>query len=181
MNRRGFLKQISIGSVALTLGQFCNAFSLPKKDFPNILWIVSEDNGPFLGCYGDKFATTPNLDKLASQGILYQNAFSNAPVCAPARCTIIIGMYPPGLGTGHMRSSYASPAFIKFLPKYLKDAGYYCTNNAKKDYNTIAPENIWNVSGKKAHYKNRQPNQPFFSVLTLIFRMKARYNNHLPS
>ena len=53
---------------------------------PNILWIVSEDNGPFLGCYGYPDAKTPNLDKLASEGILYENAFVTAPVCAPNRC-----------------------------------------------------------------------------------------------
>ena len=44
------------------------------NDLPNILWITSEDNSPFLGCYGDSFATTPNLDRLASEGILYTHA-----------------------------------------------------------------------------------------------------------
>src|SRR6516225_3097193 len=62
-------------------------FSLGTQ--PNILWIVSEDNDPFLGCYGDRNAHTPNLDRLASQGVLYLNAFANAPVCAPSRSTLI--------------------------------------------------------------------------------------------
>jgi hypothetical protein len=71
---------------------------------PNILWIVSEDNSPFLGCYGDELAHTPNLDKLADQGILYTRAYATAPVCAPARSTLITGMYPPAIGTENMRS-----------------------------------------------------------------------------
>ncbi len=65
---------------------------------PNILWITAEDISPWLGCYGDPNATTPNLDKLASKGVLYQNAFANAPVCAPARSTIITGCIHPDWG-----------------------------------------------------------------------------------
>ena len=67
-------------------------------DGPNILWIVSEDNGPYLGCYGDPVARTPNIDRLASQGVRYLNCFSNAAVCAPARQTLISGMYATSLG-----------------------------------------------------------------------------------
>ena len=63
------------------------------QELPNILWLVSEDNSPLLGCYGDDFATTPNLDKLASEGFLYTHAYANAPVCAPARNTIVTGVY----------------------------------------------------------------------------------------
>lgn len=69
---------------------------------PNILWITSEDNGQQLGCYGDHFATTPHLDSLAAKGMMYLHAWSNAPVCAPARTTIITGMYPTSLGAQHM-------------------------------------------------------------------------------
>ena len=61
---------------------------------PNILWIVSEDNSAFIGAYGDEFATTPNLDKLAERSVLYENAFAAAPVCAPSRSTLITGVYP---------------------------------------------------------------------------------------
>ena len=48
-------------------------------DLPNILWVTSEDNGPHLGCYGDDYATTPNLDALAKKGMIYTRAISNAP------------------------------------------------------------------------------------------------------
>ncbi|MBO9639740.1 MAG: sulfatase-like hydrolase/transferase, partial [Siphonobacter aquaeclarae] len=135
-----------------------------QHDRPNILWIVSEDNDPFLGCYGDAFATTPNLDRLASQGILFENAFSTAPVCAPSRNTLITGMYPPALGTEHMRSTYPVPAFVKFFPRYLREAGYYTTNNAKKDYNTTDQLEAWDESSGKATYKNRPEGKPFFAV-----------------
>ena len=78
-------------------------------DRPNILWITSEDHGPHMGCYGDKNAVTPNVDALAAQGMLFKRAWSCAPVCAPARTTIISGMYPPSLGAEHMRSEVPMP------------------------------------------------------------------------
>src|SRR5690625_2243001 len=75
-------------------------------EVPNVLWLVSEDNSPLLGCYGNDFATTPNLDQLASEGFLYSHAYANAPVCAPARNTIITGVYASSNGNEHMRSNY---------------------------------------------------------------------------
>ncbi|MDJ1479784.1 sulfatase-like hydrolase/transferase [Cytophagaceae bacterium YF14B1] len=138
-----------------------------QTDRPNILWIVSEDNTTLLHCYGDEFATTPNLDKLAKEGVRYTNAFSTAPVCAPSRFTLITGMYPPAMGTEHMRSTYPVPDFVKFFPRYLRDAGYYTTNNAKKDYNTVDQLETWDESSDKASYKNRKAGQPFFAVFNL--------------
>src|SRR5512146_2216626 len=79
------------------------------KQRPNILWITCEDTGPQLGCYGDRYATTPNLARLAGEGTMYRYAWSNAPVCAPARTTIISGMYPPANGAEHMRSMMSLP------------------------------------------------------------------------
>ena len=131
---------------------------------PNILWIVSEDNSPLLGCYGDEFATTPSIDRLATEGVLYENAFATAPVCAPSRSTLITGVYPPSMGTQHMRSSNAIPEFIKFFPRYLREAGYYCTNNVKKDYNTVDQEEAWDESSDTATYRNRPEGKPFFAV-----------------
>jgi len=135
-----------------------------SEERPNILWIVSEDNSPLLGCYGDTFATTPVLDHFASQGVLYELAFATAPVCAPSRSTLITGVYPPSMGTQHMRSTNPIPEFIHFFPHYLRQAGYYCTNNAKKDYNTLDQPDAWDESSRKATYKNRAPGQPFFAV-----------------
>lgn len=134
---------------------------------PNILWIVSEDNSPWLGCYGDSLAITPNLDKLALEGILFTNAYSNAPVCAPSRNTLITGMYSPGLGTQHMRSTYSIPDSIQFYPQLLKDAGYYTTNNFKRDYNTLDRLEEWSDYSKTSSYKNRPNGMPFFSIINL--------------
>jgi arylsulfatase A-like enzyme len=137
-----------------------------SEELPNILWLVSEDNSPLLGCYGDEFATTPNLDELASEGFLYTHAYANAPVCAPARNTIITGVYACSNGNQHMRSYYPKSEAVKTYPEFLREAGYYCTNNAKTDYNTntIDPSKIWDESSTKAHYRNRPEGKPFFAV-----------------
>lgn len=139
----------------------------PAADRPNILWIVSEDNSPLMGAYGDSFATTPNIDALAKSAVRYTHAFATAPVCAPSRSTLITGMYPSSLGTEHMRSTYPVPSFVKFFPRYLRDAGYYTSNNAKKDYNTIDQPDAWDESSVKATYENRKPGQPFFAVFNI--------------
>jgi uncharacterized sulfatase len=101
-----------------------------QRSRPNILWPVAEDIGPQIGAYGDRYADTPNLDKFAEPALRYESCWSNAPVCAPARTRVISGMYPPPLGAEHMRSLEPLPADIRMLPQYLRDAGYYCSNNA---------------------------------------------------
>ncbi|MGC4049620.1 MAG: sulfatase [Paludibaculum sp.] len=123
--------------------------------------------GPHLHACGDSYSVTPNLDKLASSGLIYMNAWSNAPVCAPARTTIISGVYPPSTGSEHMRSMTKMPAGWKMFPGYLRDAGYYCSNNVKEDYNLEKPAGTWDDSSKKGHWRNRAPGQPFFSVFNL--------------
>ncbi len=135
---------------------------------PNILWIVSEDNGPFLRCYGCKEAKTPHLDEFAAQGVLYWNAFANVPVCAPARSTLVTGVYAPSMGTQHMRSTNAVPSeHIKFFPQYLRDAGYYACNNSKTDYNLRPYQSqAWNQM-TKGDYARRAKDQPFFAVYNL--------------
>src|SRR5439155_3650351 len=117
------------------------------------------------GCYGDTYATTPNVDALAKRGLLYTHCWSNAPVCAPARTTIITGMYPTSLGAEHMRSMVPFPAGKKMFPQFLREAGYYCSNNAKEDhYNLEKPGRVWDDSSARAHWRNRKPDQPFFAV-----------------
>ena len=134
---------------------------------PNILWISCEDISAHLGCYGDPHAITPNLDQMATEGVRYSNAFTAAGVCAPCRSTIITGMYQNSIGTHHMRCNAKLPTWLKPFPLYLKQAGYYCTNNSKTDYQFKNPSaaKIWDISGKKGHWKNRQEKgQPFFAV-----------------
>jgi uncharacterized sulfatase len=135
---------------------------------PNILWLTSEDHGPHMGCYGDAYATTPNVDRLAAKGVRYTHVWSNAPVCAPARTTLIAGMYAPSTGGEHMRSLVPYPAGKQMYPQLLRAAGYYCTNNAKEDYNLAKPGQVWDVSSNQGHWKNRKPGQPFFSVFNSL-------------
>ncbi|MFY9153546.1 MAG: sulfatase [Prolixibacteraceae bacterium] len=149
---------------------------------PNIIWISTEDIGPHLGCYGDQAARTPNLDRLAKQGMRFNNVFTSAAICAPCRAGIITGMYQTSIGCMHMRTtSYrrnvdhpieftaVPPHYVKAFTEYLRTSGYYCTNNAKTDYQFAkdpVPASIWDECGKKASYKNRpDKNQPFFAVI----------------
>ena len=143
---------------------------------PNILWITSEDNGPDLGAYGLEYAHTPALDNLAEESAIYTNAFATAGVCAPARSTIITGMYPPALGSQHMRSRAELPSGIKFYSHHLRGAGYYCTNNSKEDYNLVKPQGAWDESGRKAHWKNAPKGKPFFAIFnhTISHESKIR-------
>ncbi len=133
-------------------------------DQPNILWLTSEDHGPEMGCYGDKNARTPNVDALAAKGMIFNRAWSCAPVCAPARTALISGMYPSSTGGLHMRSMVAMPAGSKMYPQWLRAAGYYCTNNSKEDYNLVKPDGVWDASNAQAHWRKRASNQPFFAV-----------------
>jgi len=158
------MKSLSLGvltSIACLLHNHAAAESPPR---PNVLWITSEDNGPQLGCYGDEYATTPHLDELASRGLTYLHCWSNAPVCAPARTTIISGVYPPSTGSQHMRSMTQLPPGFQMYPQLLRAAGYYCTNNSKEDYNLAKPGKVWDESSGMAHWKNRGPGQPFFAI-----------------
>lgn len=140
------------------------AASVTAADKPNILWLTSEDHGPQMGCYGDACATTPHMDALAAKGMLFKRAWSCGPVCAAARTTIIAGMHPPSSGGEHMRSMVPMPEGKKMYPQLLREAGYYCTNNSKEDYNLVKPEGVWDESSGKAHWKNRAAGQPFFAI-----------------
>jgi len=134
-------------------------------DRPNILWLVSEDTTTTLACYGDTTAPTPTIDKLAREGIVYERCFTQ-PVCAPSRATLIAGMYAICSGPAHhMRAQGKIPDWLKGFPAYLREAGYYTSNNAKTDYNSpINVKEAWNECSRKAHWRNRAAGQPFFSV-----------------
>ena len=154
---------------------------------PNIVWIVCEDMSPHLGCYNEKVAKTPVLDRLATEGVRYTNVFSTAGVCAPSRAALITGCYQTAIGAQHMRTLRITPALkdvyppkfksysavvptgVKCFPEYLRRAGYYCTNNPKEDYQFEAPVTAWDESSTKAHWRNRkEKSQPFFAVFNLL-------------
>jgi N-sulfoglucosamine sulfohydrolase len=147
---------------------------------PNILWITCEDTSPTLGCYGDSYAITPNLDALARQGVRYTAAFATASVCSPARSCLITGLYATSLGTQNLRSHFPVPAGICGFTAYLRQAGYFTSNNVKTDYN-VADEKAfiqraWDRCDDKAHWRLRKPGQSFFSVFNIMDTHQSRRN-----
>ncbi|MGD8499628.1 MAG: sulfatase, partial [Phycisphaerales bacterium] len=178
IDRRRFL-QIGSGSVAATfLPQIpLTAAETPKAQQPNILWVSTEDISPDLGCYGDSYAVTPNIDKLAAQGVRYNNVYSHSGVCAPTRSGIITGMYPTTVGTHHMRCKGVPPAYVKCISEYLRAAGYYCTNNVKTDYQFDPPASAWDENSRKAHWRNRGKNQPFFAIFNFTTSHESQIRN----
>lgn len=136
---------------------------------PNILWISTHDINPHIGAYagvypGAEAAVTPNLDRLAADGARFDRAFATAPVCAPARSSIITGMHPTAIGTMHMRSRAVPPADVRLLPEYFREAGYYVTNNYFTDFQVEVPPITYDDCSPTAHWRGRpDPNQPFFA------------------
>ncbi|RNC85990.1 MAG: DUF229 domain-containing protein [Balneola sp.] len=143
---------------------------------PNILWLVAEDLSPIIAPFGDSTAYTPNINRLANEGVRYPSLFSTHGVCAPSRAAIITGMYPSGIGANHMRTNSnmdmtrlpayeaVPPSHVRMFTEYLREAGYYTSNNSKQDYQFRAPVTAWDESSNFAHWRNREADQPFFSV-----------------
>ena len=164
----------------------CSSPSVKEPQQANILCLVCEDISPYLGCYGDPVALTPNLDRLASEGIRFNRMYSVYGVCAPSRNSLITGMYPNSIGGGNMRTSnirwvrnvpdslqippYEStpPPFVKCYTEYMREAGYYCTNNAKEDYQFKAPRSAWDESSKTAHWRDRPAGMPFLAIFNFM-------------
>lgn len=165
--------------------------NLPER--PNILWLVAEDLSPFIPSFGDSTVQTPNISRLAVEGVCYDNFYSPSPVCSPSRAAIATGMYPTHIGANHMRtgpwymgnisdeeaaertqfmpegvSFYEAvpPAGVRMMSEVLREAGYYCTNRAKTDYQFRPTVMAWDKSGGKAHWRNRKAGQPFLLFLT---------------
>ncbi len=146
---------------------------------PNILWITCEDISPNLGAYGDSFAHTPNLDRLAEEGVTYTNAIASAPVCAVARSSIITGMYASSQGTQYMRCQGQLPESVQLYPDHLREAGYFCTNNSKTDYNmAIDNKACWDECNRDGHWRNRpDTTKPFFSIFNFGTSHESRVND----
>jgi N-sulfoglucosamine sulfohydrolase len=178
MNRRQFMQVIAGSAAAMTLPQIpLNAAEMKGSQRPNILWISTEDINPDLGCYGDSYAVTPNINQLAAQGIRYTNVYSHAGVCAPTRSGIITGMYPTTIGTHNMRCKGVPPAYVKCFSEYLRAAGYYCTNNVKTDYQFDPPPSAWDENSRKAHWRNRGKDQPFFAIFNFTLSHESQIRN----
>ena len=182
ITRRRFLHAVGISAAGLVLRDCGNsvraAVERPTRRL-NFLWISCEDISPDLGCCGDDYAASPNLDRLAAEGCRYTRAFVSFPVCAPTRSSIITGVHPGTLGSMHMRTKNKGyeavpPAGIKCFTEYLRAAGYYCTNNSKTDYQFTPPFTAGEESSKKAHWRNRPSETPFFSVFNLTTTHESR-------
>ena len=145
---------------------------------PNILWITIEDTSPTMGCYGDSSAKTPNIDAFAKTAVRYTRAFAAAPVCSPSRATLITGVHSNSLGNPHLRCEFPLPEGFRGYAAYLREAGYFTSNNQKTDYNVRDEgqfvRDCWNQSSNQAHWRNRAPGQPFMAVFNFLDTHQAR-------
>ena len=145
---------------------------------PNILWIVADDLGTDIGCFGNSLIYTPNLDQLANEGIKYNHFFSVTAVCSPSRSTMITGMYPTSINCHQHRTRYKNPLPDGIYPitKYFKKAGYFTSNGdfrninkeGKLDYNFKA-DSIFDGTD----WSQRKPGQPFFSQIQIYYPHRA--------
>jgi uncharacterized sulfatase len=155
------MRMIQLLGLVFTL----SAVTVPAAKHPNIVWISAEDINAHIGCFGDPHAITPNLDSFSKESVRYTRTFTTAGVCAPCRSGIITGLYQTTLGTHHMRCEAKLPPLVRPFPAYLREAGYFCSNNSKQDYQFKTPKDTWDESGGRAHWRNREnQDQPFFSV-----------------
>ena len=142
---------------------------LQAAEQPNVVWILSEDNSiHWLRLYGYELGVTPNIEQLAADGVTFEHAFSNAPVCSVARTTLMTGIIAPRVGFQyHRRSKPANlPSGAQLFPALLKQAGYHTTNNSKKDYNVVEGD-VWHESSNKASWRDRpSKDTPFFHMQT---------------
>jgi N-sulfoglucosamine sulfohydrolase len=184
MKRRDFLKTVACGSAAAVLSGCTTGAdpkksarrgflreATPRKDLPNILWLISEDTCPDLACYGHSQVKTPNLDKLAGEGARFTNAFVTAPVCSPSRSAFMTGMYQTSIGAHHHRShrndSHILPMRVMLLTEYFRRAGYFRCNCAGLNYKQPGKTD-WNFM-TMAHpfdgtdWSQRRTGQPFFA------------------
>jgi arylsulfatase A-like enzyme len=168
---RGVLRAVGVALALAGLG--CGG---PAR--PNVLWITVEDMSPDLGAWGDDYARTPNVDRLAAQSVRYTNAFASSPVCSPSRSTLITGVYSTSLGTQRLRSRFPIPGSFRGFPALLRGAGYYTTNNVKTDYNTADEARLiaesWDESSDSAHWRGRGEGQPFFAVFNDMTTHQSR-------
>lgn len=145
---------------------------------PNILWITAEDMSANLGCYGDRFATTPHIDAFAKQAVRYTRTFATAPVCSPSRSCLVTGLYATSLGTQRLRSEFRVPGFVRGFPALLREAGYFTSNNVKTDYNMAGEQAFirrnWDRNSGTAHWRDRGDGRPFFSVFNLMTTHQSR-------
>ncbi len=168
--RRQFLKNTGVTSIALFLsGNFILNCSKNKKY--NILWLIAEDLSPDIGCYGTKYVKTPNLDRFASEGVLFKNAFTTASVCSASRSAFMTGMYQTSIGAhqhrSHLFDNYMTPEPCQLITEYFHQAGYFTSNCSGLRFDKPGKTD-WNFSPKNkafdgTDWRQRKDGQPFFA------------------
>lgn len=148
-----------------------------QNEKPNILWIVADDLGTDLGCFGNSLVHTPNLDRLAGQSVVFDNCFTVTAVCSASRSALITGMYPVSIDCHQHRTR---PEVMKTLPEnietvteYFEDAGYFTFNGkagspdkqGKTDYNFKTDYEIFDGTD----WSQRAEGQPFFGQIQIHY------------
>ncbi len=161
--RRDFLRSGIGYGLTLVAGAAARGAST-NRSRPNFVWLVSEDNSKhFLRLFDENGAQTPNIEKLARNGVAFTRAFSNCPVCSAARSTLATGCYGARIGT-HFHRKYQTvplPGDLQPFHVYFRNAGYYTSNKKKTDYNFKIDGKSWHSSGD---WRGRKPGQPFFHM-----------------
>ncbi len=162
----------------------------PKEgpDHPNILWVYVEDTNPWMSCYGDEVLETPNIDRLADKGVLFERAYMTSAVCSPTRSANITGMYQTSIGAHEHYSSFSvwrgnvmevwdpNHLGVRTLPEMFKAAGYYTFNEGKNHYNFVfSNEDLYDRKGENGfkgakngtEWSGRKEGQPFFGQIQL--------------
>lgn len=150
----------------------------PDSSKPNIVFLISEDNSKhFMDLFDPSGVGTPHIRRMAEEGVIYSHAFSNSPVCSVARSTLITGTLATRTGM-HLHRKIAlapMPEGLKMFPAYLRKAGYFTTNNFKKDYNAVEEEGVWDASSNLATWRDRnEKDQPFFHQETFTGSHESR-------
>ncbi|MEQ6119852.1 sulfatase [Reichenbachiella sp. MALMAid0571] len=164
--------KIYISYIALIALIFQSCSQEEDKSRPNIVWIMAENIGTDLGCYGDPAVKTPNLDKLANEGVLYNQMFTTAPVCSTSRTSMMLGVHQIRFNGHNHRTKRNKELPSPFMPitYYLRKAGYYtavgCGFAGKTDVNFKIPKDK-PVGFDGKDWKSRQEGQPFFAQITL--------------
>lgn len=154
----------------------CKEIQKEKDKTPlNVLWINADDLGRELACYGNPDIKTPNIDKLAKQGILYTNAYANAPICSSSRSSQITGMYPTTINCLDHRTINMTnlPDGIQPITNYFKEAGYFIANGSGKDYLKKGGKKDYNfipsIKYDGKDWSERAEGQPFFAQVQIKY------------
>jgi N-sulfoglucosamine sulfohydrolase len=167
VDRRTFLGGVAFPAIV-------RARSGSAADRPNVLWIIGDDLGCEVSCYGDRVARTPNIDRLAAEGVRFTQFHTTAPVCSASRSGFNVGLYQIATGTHHHRShrddGYRLPPPARLITERFREAGYFTCNvtdiapgvrgTAKTDFNFTFPKPF---DGR--HWSERKPGQPFYGQI----------------